>query len=317
MYSAPRSVAIASWIGIGSGNVRRARGAAERTADEQPREAAEPGERQEPASSRIGRAVTGTGTGAPDEHPQSDRPADQPGGDRQFRAAERGNDERDDAAEQREEEQRAWGSGSHDPSILSELPATTGDQPEVHDPEGASSQAISPPRTRSDGRMPIRRATACDAVWSGWIHATIVASPTRGAEPGEERAPGFGREALTLERRADRPRDGGSSVGHGRLEHADRSAVRTEPHDPVQPELRAVGRATPLPSLEPRTERSTSSGGSSPVNRPSAGSSSSGKRSSASPAVNGSMRSRSVESDIRSSEGRSGSTRRCYRVRAR
>ena len=56
---------------------------------------------------------------------------------------------------------------------------------------------------------------------------------------------------------------------------------------------------------------STSSGGSSPVKRPSAGSSSTGKRSSASSAVTGSMRRRSVESDIRSSEGRSGSTRRC------
>ena len=92
------------------GERERARRAAERTADDEPREPAEPRERQEPAPARVGRVSPETRDAcATTTATIPDHEAEEAGDQRELRAAERGHDERDGAAEQREEDQRAWG----------------------------------------------------------------------------------------------------------------------------------------------------------------------------------------------------------------
>ena len=71
-----------------------------------------------------------------------------------------------------------------------------------------SSQTTSPSSRRSVGRRPIRSATVCDAMLSGWIDATTAGRRAL-AEPREQRTRGLGREALSLHRSPDRPRDRG------------------------------------------------------------------------------------------------------------
>ncbi len=90
----------------GVGQRERARGTSERTAGEEPREAPEPREREEPAPSRVGGSVLRPGPRAPHEHGHADREAHEAGGQRELRAAQGGHRERDGAAEQREEDQR-------------------------------------------------------------------------------------------------------------------------------------------------------------------------------------------------------------------
>ncbi len=108
------------------GERERAGGSTERTADEEPREAAEPREGEEPPATRVGLCLL-RATSAPHEHGHTDREAHEPGGQRELGAAECGHQERDGAPEQREEDEGTWRARSHDLSILSELRGTTGE----------------------------------------------------------------------------------------------------------------------------------------------------------------------------------------------
>ena len=290
MYSAPRSFAIASWIRHRIGEGERTRRAAERAADEEPREPAEPRERQEPAPTRVGRILRRRGPRAPDERGHPDHEAEEPGDQRELGAAERRNDERDGAAEQREEDQRAMGIQISRPidsvrgSGFDRRPAA------VHVAGGTYSQTTSPSRTavRRAQADPTRDGVRGDVVRDG-SHAMIERHPMRSRSQGRSARPGFGREARAAGTSAPIVHATAVLVRRPTVAwtQADRAFRRRGSRmDPVQPELGAVGRAPPLPSREPRAERPRRRpAGVSPVKRPSAGSSSTGKRSSASSAV--------------------------------
>ena len=139
-------------------------------------------------------------------------------------------------AEQREEEQRTWGSGSHDPSILSELPASTGDRPAVHDP-GERPPRRSRRRTRSVGRMPIRArppATRCGR--DGSTRRSSRHPSSRGARGGartrlRSRSPDAGTpcRSSTRWRYLRRPRSPGARRSHGRPHGAARPSSARAP----------------------------------------------------------------------------------------